>query len=164
MSEHFKYLESILQRDKNIDQEVRDSQNTIKVAEMERTFIVILCDRSVPLRLIFFCRTTMRPTLLYGLQERPQQEDGNSKDVHVEIDVQEHIKRIEYGTRIFERALELQTLRIIQKRTNYGGLVMRTSSRECKWTRGKLGYQRFQRKSGEAEDALYGSHQNLEVI
>lgn len=25
MSEHFKYLESILQRDKNIDQEVRDS-------------------------------------------------------------------------------------------------------------------------------------------
>ena len=64
-SERFKYLESIIQCDGNIDGDVN---HRIRVGWLKwRSVSGILCDRTMSLHLKRnFYRTAVRPTLLYG--------------------------------------------------------------------------------------------------
>ena len=64
VTECFKYLGSVIQKDEEIDGDVN---HRIKAKWLKwRSAIRVLCDRNMPLSLKGkFYRTTMRPTLLY---------------------------------------------------------------------------------------------------
>ena len=63
----FRYLGSMLQRDEDIDEDV---SHRIKAGWMKwRQASGVLCDKRIPQKLKGkFCRTVIRPTMLYGVE------------------------------------------------------------------------------------------------
>ena len=66
MSSHFKYLGSIIQKDGEIDSDVK---HRIQVGWLKWRSTIVLYDRNISLRLTGkFYRTAIRPFLLYGTE------------------------------------------------------------------------------------------------
>jgi len=124
MSECFKYLGSIIQKNGDIDQDVT---HRIKSGWLKwRAATGVLCDRSIPLKLKGkFYRTAIRPVLLYGT------ECWASK--------KEHIKKMEVTEMRMLRWMCGNTLRdrirneVIRKKVGVAGIVDKLRENRLRW-------------------------------
>ena len=90
MSNHFKYLSSIIQKDRKIDSDVN---HRIQAGWLKwRSATGVLCDRNIPLWLKEkFYQTAIRPALLYGTEcwtiKRYHAQKMSVAEMHASLDV-----------------------------------------------------------------------------